>query len=101
MKWAVFEFEDLSCEVGETDWIYGEDETLFNNDDWFFSNEVVVKWPKDFKKWKRISARSLVDTDELETERHSAKIIKFSGKSYNIKYIRHTVRHFGQQCSWA
>lgn len=44
MKWALFEFEDLSCEVGESAWILGEDENLYNNDQWFPSNEIIVKW---------------------------------------------------------
>lgn len=80
MKWAVFEFEDLSCEVGETAWICGEDACLFNNDDWFLSKEIIVKWPKDCAKWRRISSKTLMDIDEVETDRYSAKIIKFSGK---------------------
>ena len=79
MRWAVFEFNDFSCEVGETAWIYGEDEELFNNDDWLFSREVIVKWPRDCNKWRRIISKVTVDIDEIETDRHPARIIKFSG----------------------
>ena len=56
MKWAVFEFEDLSCDVGQTAWIYGEDESLFNDNDWFSSKEIIVKWPNDCTKFRRISS---------------------------------------------
>ena len=51
MRWAVFEFEDVSCEVDESAWIYEEDKSLFNNDDWFSAKEIVVKWPKDCARW--------------------------------------------------
>ena len=50
MKWAVFEFEDLSCDVRQTAWIHGEDK-LFNDNDWFSSKEINVKWPKDCAKF--------------------------------------------------
>lgn len=76
MKWAIFEFEDSSCEVGESAWILGENQNLFNNDDWFSSKEVTVKWPKLRKSLTKAS----VDIDEVETERYVAKIVKFSGK---------------------
>lgn len=80
MKWAVFEFEDLSCEVGKTAWIHDENETLFNNRDWDSSKEIIVKWPKDCAKFRRISSKTQVDIDEVETERYAAKIVKFSGE---------------------
>ena len=85
MKWAVFEFEDFSCEVGESSWILGEDENLFNNDDWFPSKEIIVKWPKDCGKLRKILPKESVCINEVETERYPAKIVKFSGKYENRK----------------
>lgn len=80
MKWALFEFEDFSCEVGESAWVIGEDERLFNNDDWFQSKEIVVRWPKDWAKLRKASQKTSVDIDEVEIERYPAKIVKFSGR---------------------
>lgn len=80
MKWAVFEFEDSSCEVGESAWILGEDESRFNNNDWFSSSKIIVKWPLDCAKLRRTLAKSSVDIEEVETESYSAKVVKFSGK---------------------
>ncbi len=35
MKFALYEFcEDSSCDVGESLWMVGEDDSSFNNDDW-------------------------------------------------------------------
>ena len=80
MKWDVFEFEDLSCDVRQTAWIHGEDKSLFNDNDWFSSKKIIVKWPKDCAKFRRISSKTQMDIDEVDTVRYSAKIIKFSGE---------------------
>jgi hypothetical protein len=32
MKWAIFEFEDSSCDVGQTAWIQEQDAKNFNNE---------------------------------------------------------------------
>lgn len=87
MKLAVFEFEDCSCEIGQTAWIYGEDERLLNNNDWFFSKEVVMRWPKDFNKVARMMKGLLVDPTAMKTERFSAKIVKFGGKNFFSFYL--------------
>ena len=81
MKCAVFEFEDNSCAIGQTSWIYGEDAKDFNNETWFFSNEIVVKWPREYAKaLRKIQRDDDFDVDEGEFERHAARIVKFGGK---------------------
>ena len=80
MKWAVFEFNDRSCEFGQTSWIQGEDAESFDNETWFFSKEIIVKWPKDFTKAARKMQRNIdVDINDIENERHPAKIVKLGG----------------------
>lgn len=81
MKWAIFEFEDLSCDIGQTKWIQCEDAELFDNDAWFFTKEVVLKWPKDFNKALKMMQRDVdVDSTRVESERYSARVVKFGGK---------------------
>ena len=41
MKWAIFEFDDSSCDVGQTPWIQGEDAENFD-ESWFFDNDIMV-----------------------------------------------------------
>lgn len=43
MKWAIFEFNDRSCEFGQTSRIQGEDAESFDNETWFFTKEIIVK----------------------------------------------------------
>ena len=64
----------------EKEWICDEDTNLFNNDNWVSSKEIIVNWPKDCAKWRRISTKTAIDINEVETERYPAKIVKFSGK---------------------
>lgn len=46
MKWAIFEFEDRTCEIGQTSWILNEDERKFTNDVWLFKTEIALNGPK-------------------------------------------------------
>ena len=88
MKWAIFEFSDSSCAVGETAWVHGEDKNLFNNDSWFFKDEIVVKWPKNYNKAMKKMQRSIdVNIIEVDVERFAAKIVKFGGKHYKLLFI--------------
>ena len=57
MKFAIFEFSDRTCEIGETSWIVGEDKQNFANELWTPSTEVIVKWPKDFAKIREVVDR--------------------------------------------
>lgn len=83
MKWAVYEFDDGACDVGETAWIFGEDENQFNNDDWLSSKEIIVRWPKDCTKLRKTLSKAPIDINEVETESFPAKIVKFCGKQIN------------------
>lgn len=81
MKWAIFEFEDSSCDVGQTAWIQEQDAKNFNNESWFFRTEVIMKWPKDFNKAMKKMQRNLdINIDDVENKRYSARIVKFGGK---------------------
>ena len=80
MKLAIFEFEDKTCEIGETSWILHEDEGNLNNEDWQLSREVIVKWPKDFGKVSRKIGKTSVDIEEIDSILCTAHIIAFSGK---------------------
>lgn len=85
MKWAIFEFDDSSCDVGQTSWIQGEDAENFDNESWFFDNDIIVKWPKDFNKaYKKMQRHVDVNINDVENERFSAKIIKFDGECYFV-----------------
>lgn len=89
MKFAIFEFEDCSCDIGETAWIYDENEELFDNSSWPFSQKIVVKWPTDFyvSKVKKMLKKGLdVDLSTIETQRFSAKVVKFGGKCYSLSF---------------
>ena len=80
MKWAIFEFGDSTCDVGQTSWIQGENAETFDNDSWFFANEVIVKWPKDIGRAKKKMKREVdVDITITESERYPATIVKFGG----------------------
>ena len=88
MKWAIFEFDDSSCEFGPMSWIQGEDPDNFDNDAWFFSREIIVKWPKDFTKAAKKMQRNLdVDIEAVEYERYSATIVKFGGICFKLYKI--------------
>lgn len=96
MKWAIFEFEDSSCEVGQSSWIHGEDAHNFDNESWFFSNEIVVKWPKDFNKALKKMQRNLdVNIEEVQYERHSARVVKFGGM-FNAIIVIVALKYFIQ-----
>ena len=80
MKWEIFEFEDRTCEIGQTSWILNEDERKFTNDVWLFKTEIAVRWPKDFGKVARKLGKTPVDISEVSSILCTATIIKFSGK---------------------
>ena len=80
MKFAIFEFSDRTCEIGETSWIVGEDKQNFTNELWTPSTEVVVKWPKEFAKISRKLGKLSIDIKEISSSPHTATIVKFGGK---------------------
>ena len=81
MKWAIFDFGDNTFDIGQTSWIQGEDSETFDNEFCFFTNEVIVKWPKDFNAAKKKMLKNLdVDITKTESERYLAKIVKFGGE---------------------
>lgn len=83
MKWAIFEFDDNTCEVGETSWIVNEDKEKFTNDLWLSSTEIIVKWPKDFSKVSRKLGKTPVNMNVVASILCTATIVKFSGKDIN------------------
>ena len=88
MQYAVFEFlEDKSCEVGETNWINGEDDDMLTNEKWFFNKEIVVEWPCDSRVLKRLPKNMTVDLHKVETKMHPAKVVKFGGKFTVENYL--------------
>ncbi len=84
MKFAIFEFEDQTCEIGETLWIVNEDESKFTNDLWLSSQKVVVQWPKDFGKVARKLGKMPIKTDDIASTFCTATIVKFNGKHTTV-----------------
>lgn len=86
MKFAIFEFDDTACEVGETSWIVNEDTDKFTNKLWSPSTEVVVKWPKDFGKISRKLGKTPINIDEMSSILCTATIAKFNGEYTKRNY---------------
>jgi hypothetical protein len=83
MKFAMYEFcEDSSCDVGESHWMVGEDDSSFNNNDWVMKKEVLVRWPvqpKDYSKWANKHGKFPLDLG-CTTKTYVARVLKFHGK---------------------
>ena len=83
MKFALYEFcEDSSCDLGESHWMVGEDDSSFNNDDWVMKKEVLVRWPvqpKDYSKWANKHGKLPLDLGCI-TKTYAARMLKFHGK---------------------
>ena len=86
MEFAIFDFTDKSCAVGQTSWIVGEEKQNFTNDLWNSSTEVVVKWPKEFSKILRKLGKTSIDIKEISSILCTATIVKFDGTYDEIKY---------------